>query len=129
MLTRAPNLSLLAALALLASWRCRLVAAILAVAFALSLVIVTAAKADPYLTMDAARNFALNHVWYDECKQWTNCYAGPDLAGNTYRVTDRKVSVHVNRYWRGLGQCTGRVWVRIKDDGSLTVYDESLWVC
>lgn len=87
------------------------------------------AKADPYLTMDRARNFALNYVWYTNCNQWDRCYQGPDLAGGTYRISDRKVAVHVNAYFRAWGKCDGTKFVRVRDDNSLTVYDESYWAC
>lgn len=83
--------------------------------------------ANPYLTLDRARNFALNHVWYDDCRQYTYCYAFPSLAGGTTRIGDSKVKVHVTQWKYNLGGCDGWVWVRTLTDNSLKVYDESAY--
>lgn len=91
-------------------------------------ILATTAFANPYLTMDAARNQALNHVWYYHCDGYTHCYQYPSLAGGSYRMTDTKVAVNVIEYNRS-GACQGRLYVRSLEGGGAKVYWESLWVC
>lgn len=88
-----------------------------------------AAQANPYLTLDRARNFALNHVWYDECNGYQHCSAFPQLDGSTYRIGDSKVNVGVYKWTYSLGRCSGDVYVRTLEDNSLKVYFESLYIC